>query len=346
MLRIHFSEADLARTTLAERPDPLWEVAASLHRFQTRRGRWAFAEWYRSGRRDMREQGLERPVGTLLQPLYSRGVYFPDFLTPFQASDGLESGLLAILDAPPARTAGEIDQLSRSSGISRWTSEIPGAQGRRELVRILRAYHRTVLAPHWEHIQARIEAERAARLRALLARGVEGLLADLGPTMRWENPVLHVKYPAEERDLHLNGRGLRLVPSYFCWGAPVSLADPELQPVLCYPVLQEPATPSLDAAWDGQEKALAALIGQARAAVLRTTASGATTGEIARAIGVSASSASRHATVLRDAGLVTSSRHGTSVLHTLTPAGASVLRASTRRARKPTADHTEVRRRR
>ncbi|MDX2745642.1 MULTISPECIES: helix-turn-helix domain-containing protein [Streptomyces] len=59
-------------------------------------------------------------------------------------------------------------------------------------------------------------------------------------------------------------------------------------------------------------------------------------------MGVSASSASRHATVLRDAGLVTSSRHGASVLHTLTPVGASVLRASTRRTRKPTADHTEV----
>ncbi|KQX81015.1 winged helix-turn-helix domain-containing protein [Streptomyces clavifer] len=209
-------------------------------------------------------------------------------------------------------------------------------------MRILRACHRTVLAPHWEHIQARVEAERAARLRALLARGVERLPADPGPTMRRENPVLPVTYPAEERDLHLNGRGLRLVPSYFCWGAPVSLADPELQPVLCCPVLQEPAAPCLDAAWGGQEKALAALIGQARAAVLRTTASGATTGEIARAIGVSASSASRHATVLRDAGLVTSSRHGASVLHTLTPVGASVLRASTRRTRKPTADHTEV----
>lgn len=38
------------------------------------------------------------------------------------------------------------------------------------------------------------------------------------------------------------------------------------------------------------------------------------------------------ATALRDAGLLTSVRHGQSVLHTLTPTGASVLRAATRAA--------------
>lgn len=62
---------------------------------------------------------------------------------------------------------------------------------------------------------------------------------------------------------------------------------------------------------------------------MRVIAAGATTGEIARAAGVSASSASRHATALRDAGLITSHRNA-SVLHTLTPVGAAVLRAATR----------------
>ncbi|MFD2354202.1 hypothetical protein ACFSTC_40365 [Nonomuraea ferruginea] len=36
--------------------------------------------------------------------------------------------------------------------------------------------------------------------------------------------------------LHLGGRGLRLVPSYFCQRTSVTLADPELPPVLIYPI--------------------------------------------------------------------------------------------------------------
>ncbi|MGW0819807.1 ArsR/SmtB family transcription factor [Streptomyces sp. NPDC002845] len=339
MLRIHFTEVDLARTRLADGPDPLWELAGSMHRLQSRRGRWAFAQWYDTARHELREQGLERPISTQLMPLYSRGVYFPDFLTPVQAADGLKSGIEAILEAHPRRIAAEIGQLSRSGAEPpRWTAELPSKQGRQELARMLRTYHTAVIEPHWERIQARIEAERTVRFRALMTGGVEGMLADLGPTMRWESPVLYVKYPAEDRDLHLNGRGLRLVPSYFSWGAPVSFADPDLQPVLCYPVFQEPPASAFPADDGSPGKALTALLGQARAAVLRTAASGATTGEMARAIGVSASSASRHATVLRDAGLITSSRHGASVLHTLTPVGASVLRAAARRARERATD--------
>jgi DNA-binding transcriptional ArsR family regulator len=76
---------------------------------------------------------------------------------------------------------------------------------------------------------------------------------------------------------------------------------------------------------------LTSLLGRARAVALRAASTGATTGEIARAAGVSASSASRHATVLRDAGLITTIRIGPTVLHTLTPTGASLLRAATQR---------------
>jgi DNA-binding transcriptional ArsR family regulator len=331
MLRIHFGEVDLARTTLAGAPDPLWEIAASLHRFQSARGRWAFAGWYGAARRELREHGMERAVRTELLPLYSKGVYFPDFLTPVQSADGLESGLEAILDTHPRRISAEIARLSRTSATPRWAAEIPGRRGRQDLVRMLRTYHDTVITPHTERIQARIEAERATRCRALMTGGVEGMLAGFAPMMRWEKPVLHVTYPAEDRDLYLNGRGLRLVPSYFSWGAPVSFADPELQPVLCYPVVREPAAAALDSGGD-PGRALTALLGQARAATLRAAARGVTTGELARAVGVSASSASRHAGVLRDAGLVTSSRDGARVLHTLTPAGASLLRAAMRHA--------------
>jgi DNA-binding transcriptional ArsR family regulator len=103
--------------------------------------------------------------------------------------------------------------------------------------------------------------------------------------------------------------------------------DPELAPVLMYGLRHEPDAGSLPARLSGGAP-LAVLVGRTRAQVLRVIASGATTGELARALGVSASSASQHAGALRDAGLAVSHRHGTSVLHTLTPLGAALLRAN------------------
>ncbi|MFF3317115.1 ArsR/SmtB family transcription factor [Streptomyces sp. NPDC003035] len=334
MLRIHFSDADLGRARVATAPDPLWEIATSLHRLQTRTGRWAYAGWFRTVRARLREQGLERALRTVVLPLFPRAAYFPDFLTPAQSAGGFDAGLDAIVAAPPWRVRYEMATLDRVVGAPSWAPRLAETPTRRELVRLLRAYHEVAITPYREQIQAQIDAERSARCRGILDGGVEGMLQGLGPTMRWRRPVLHVAYPAKDRDLLLNGRGLTLVPSYFSWRTPNSLADPSLPPVLCYPVLREPAAPPGTETAAGDPAApLASLLGRARAAALCAVATGATTGEVARAVGVSASAASRHTTALRDAGLITTSRHAANVLHTLTPVGASVLRAGTRAAR-------------
>ncbi|MQY13443.1 hypothetical protein SRB5_35910 [Streptomyces sp. RB5] len=333
MLRVHFTDADLARTRVARAPDPLFEVAASLHRFQSRRGRWAYAGWYRTARRRVREQRLEGALRRVLLPLYPRAAYFPDFLTPVDAVDGLDAGLEALTATPPARVREEIGILDRTIGAPAWGPRLAERGARTEFVGLLRAYHGAVVVPQQEEVHARIEAERAVRSRGLLDGGVEGMLAGLGPMLRWRAPVLEVEYPrqAEDRDLHLNGRGITLVPSYFNWGEPVTFFDPGLQPVLWYSLLHEPA-PRTET---DPGRSLTSLLGRSRALALRAAASGATTGEIARVAGVSASAASRHATVLRDAGLVTTVRNGPAVLHTLTPTGAAVLRAAVDQARQP-----------
>lgn len=91
MLRIHFTDADLARVRVAARPDPLWEIFFSLLRFQSRRGRWSYADWHRTARAAVHGKGFAPAVRDVLLPLYPRGAYFPDFLTPGEASEGLDS---------------------------------------------------------------------------------------------------------------------------------------------------------------------------------------------------------------------------------------------------------------
>ncbi|MFJ6406491.1 helix-turn-helix domain-containing protein [Streptomyces hydrogenans] len=330
MLRIHFGDADLAAVRVAAAPNPLWEIATSLHRFQTRDGRWAYAGWLRTVRLRLREKGLDRAFRTMLLPLFPRAAYFPDFLTPGRGVDGLAAGLEAILATCPRRVTDELARLDRTVGAPAWAARLASPEDRAELVRVLRAYHDVGIAPYEETIRSRFDAERTALGRGFLDGGVDGLLGGAGPSIRWRPPSLDVDVPPVDRDLRLNGRGLTLVPTYFCWRTPTSLADPGLPPVLCYPVRRDAAALPPDHRLAAEPSVpLATLLGRTRAAALCAAAGGATTGEIARAAGVSAASASRHATALRDAGLITSNRHAATVLHTLTPTGASVLRAAT-----------------
>lgn len=321
MLRIHFTPQDLARLHLASGPDPLWELVCTLHRLQTTQGRWAYADWHQGARATLAGTPLGAAVRRLLVPLLPRARYLPDFLTPAESADGLDRGLAAVVDTPPGRVAHELSLLRGSSGAPAWAARLVERPAREELARVLRAYYDAVVAPHHDRIHAELTGERALRAHEVLATGVDGLLSGLSPAMRWCPPVLHVDY-VEDRDLHLDGRGLRLVPTYFCWQSPVSMADPQLRPVLIYPLRYKrqpaPVRPA--------DASLAALLGRTRAAALRGIASGATTSELARGLGVSPATATHHTTVLRDSGLTTSHRVGNTVLHTLTPLGAALLR--------------------
>ncbi|NEC64834.1 helix-turn-helix transcriptional regulator [Streptomyces sp. SID9727] len=216
---------------------------------------------------------------------------------------------IALLGDPGARRAARLDPLREG-----------GAEPVARLVGALRDYHRAAVEPYWPHIRSAVEADRAIRGRALLDGGAEELLATLPPVIRWRAPVLEADYPVD-RDLHLDGRGLLLQPSYFCRGTPVVLRDPLLPPVLVYPVAH-PAAP----AFADPGPSLGRLLGQTRSTVLRAIGDGCTTSELARRAGVSLASASQHACVLREAGLVHTLRHGSSVQHTLTPLGGSLLR--------------------
>ncbi|WP_237554931.1 MULTISPECIES: ArsR/SmtB family transcription factor [unclassified Streptomyces] len=247
---------------------------------------------------------------------------FPDFLTPPQASQGLEAGIDAVLSTPRRRLRRELAVLTRLPAWAR-----PLAEGEPEaLTRLgdaLRAYHAVAVAPFWPRTQALLDAERAVHARALLDHGVEGLLNNLGPTMRWRPPVLEVDYPIEHA-IHLAGRGLTLVPSAFCWHTPITFVDPGLPPVLVYPLPRGPVW------WTGpahseRTGALGNLLGPTRAACLRLIEDNCTTGELARRSGVSPPSASQHATSLREAGLIVSVRHANTVIHALTPLGTALL---------------------
>jgi DNA-binding transcriptional ArsR family regulator len=318
VLRIHISGEDLARIRVAERPDPMWETVLSAHRFRDRRGPHVFGEWRERARRR-----LGALPATLRALVPTRG-YFPDFLTPIESSDGMAAGIEALRSTPRARLTAELTlvEAGQRRALPGWARAL--AAGEREMVERLAAdlqrYHREVVADAavWPRVQAGVDADRAVRVRNLLTGGAEGLLSGLRPVLRWNPPVLEADYPVD-RDVRLDGRGLLLIPSFFCWRNPVAYVDPLLPPVLVYPIEHTQ--------WPGCEDnaALGRLLGSTRARVLRCIEHGTTTGELARRARVSPASASQHASVLREAGLVMSVRRGNEVVHTLTPLGTGLL---------------------
>ncbi|MFI9386012.1 ArsR/SmtB family transcription factor [Kutzneria sp. NPDC052558] len=327
MLRVHFTAEDLGRIRLATAADPLWEMVFSRYRLGERDKGVMFRPWARWVRRevDSRAIGPGLRVLTGLAPL---GPYFPDFLTPPEGSLGLEPAIDAILGTPRRRLRSELQLLSTAAALPPWASAL--AEGDQELLadigHSLRRYHRAAIEPYADTIAAAVEADLAYRSRALLCGGVAGLLDSMRPLMWWRPPVLEIRYDILERDLHLNGRGLVLVPSYFCRRTPVAFADPLLPPTVAYPINHQHTWIYQVAAGQEPDRALAGLLGPTRARVLAAIGGGATTTELADRLRVAASSISRHTTVLREAGVITTRRQGLSVLHTVTPLGSAMLR--------------------
>jgi DNA-binding transcriptional ArsR family regulator len=331
MLRIHFSPDDVLRTRVAPGADPLWELTLSVHALQSRSQDPLTSGWHRGVLRELRRQPGTDPLRLLFAVNPGRG-YFPDFLTPHDSVQGVEAGLEAIRSTPVPLLHRDLTRLSAEHPVPSWAAEL--ARGEPEMLRHLtdsmEQYRSLAVSPYWSHVQAAVEADRMRRARVLLDGGVEGLLASLRPLARWHAGVLEIHGYPDSRELHLDGRGLLLVPSFFCAGTPVALLDPALPPVLVYPVdrlgglVRAPGAGDASGAGGGRE-ALAALLGRTRAAVLEATEDGCTTGEVARRLRISPAAASQHATVLRNAGLLVSQRDRNTVLHTLTPLGRAVL---------------------
>jgi DNA-binding transcriptional ArsR family regulator len=329
VLRVHFTADDLARTYLLPAADPLWEVMLSHFLLHERVKPLFFQPWLRWLTGDPKRMRRARPGARVLAGLAPQGPYFPDFLTPAESRGGLDTGLEAIAATSRRRLLREVNLLAecgrdRGSLLPDWLGlfAVGDRAAMGHLSQVLRQYHGTAIAPYRDVARGSVDLDVAYRTRALIEGGVEGLFRSFAPLMTWNSPVLEIRYDVDQT-LRLEGRGLRLVPSFFCHGSPVSMADPELVPVVIYPVAEQFRWPVLSTA--NGKNALAKLVGTTRAAVLDAIDDGATTSGLARLLTTSSASISRHTAVLREAGLITTHRRGPAVEHVLTTLGRQLL---------------------
>jgi DNA-binding transcriptional ArsR family regulator len=322
VLRIHFTPRDLARVTVASTPAPLWEVLLSLHMLQQAEGRLIFEDW----RRHVRTKVAPDQMRLLLELTPPKG-YSPDFLTPAEGAPDFETTLEMTLATPRRQIRDQLDLLTNWRPASPWTRELAGGDrsSLKRLGRAIRTYHDAAIAPYWKSIGTHVSADHAHRGEALARHGVDRLLASIHPRVKWVAPVLQV-LDMNDRDLYLDGRGIELQPSAFCWQVPTKLRDPGLKPILVYPIQHAPGIlrqSSMSPVTSSDS--LGSLLGSTRAAALEAAVAGCTTTELAKRCNISPAAASHQATVLREAGLITTRRAGASVRHEITQLGIWLL---------------------
>jgi Family of unknown function (DUF5937)/Bacterial regulatory protein, arsR family len=323
---LRFGPEDLLRCRFAS--SPVFETLSAV-RVATgpqppgHHQRWLEAVRPRLARLDL------RPL-TLLQP---RRGYTPDFLAP------PPDGAPATAEAELARIAATEPEQARHE-IGRSLADTPGAArtatGRRllgetaaavrELTELVRVAWQELVEPYWPRVRALLDADIAFQARRSAEGGLDRLLAELHPAVRWDGDVL-IRLHGDDDHLDLDGAGLVLMPSAFKWDQVVVVMDAPWQPTLIYPArgignLWQPPAGDADGA------GLARLVGRTRAALLTGLTEPAASSWLAHRHGLAPATVSEHLSVLRTAGLVTGERHGYEVHYRRTGLGDALARAS------------------
>lgn len=320
MLRIHFTSQDLGRVRIAPGPHPLWETILSINSLQSPKAPRMYWDWRRQAMTDARKnadhQRLLRAAAVLVPAVGN----FPDFLTPAITDPDAEAHYDHMLSLPSRAVRVDLECTFGRNGGPAWARKIHDHGRVDPVVNVLRRYHDTFVRPIWTDAHRRVETERMHHARRLLDDGTEGLLGDLHPSIRWSNPVLTADYP-REHGIDLAGRGLVVVPTHFCWGAPVTFIDGDRMPMLVCPGQEAQSPVRTDAEIADRVELLGKLLGGTRARLLSELVVAGSTTELAVRLGISAAAVSQHAKALRAAGLLDTQRFGQSVVHALTDLG-------------------------
>jgi DNA-binding transcriptional ArsR family regulator len=311
LIRIRFTADDFARVRFAARPAPVPELNAAFMMMLGGGGELLHGRWRRRVLRSLPD--AVAPLADLVPagdpPL------FLDVL-----GETLTEGLDLVEAAPAELVRSELERVYAGRAAPRWIRELHAgdAGARRVLRRAQRAAFETVVAPVWPLVQDLHRAEFTRHAVTAAEHGVGAALAALVPGTRLRDGVW--EWPAPEtRETAVAGRGLVLLPTFHWTGPPLVQDLPGRPVVVTYAA--GPGLPLTPDAAPGTDESLAAVLGRTRLELLRALTAPHTTTALARRLRVSNATASSHASALRGAGLITTTRAGRSVEHRRTALG-------------------------
>lgn len=327
MFRIEYelAGADLGEVRFAL--SPMNELTLSLRTWR-QPGRYPLQLRWLQLTEDARA-GLDREM---LFALTNDDLWSPDFLTPrpWSPLTRFDDELAALARTPPEVVRSDIAEVHPDR-----TTRPAALRGRpdRVLARIvdaMAAYWHACLEPWWPRMRAVLEADIVHRGRTIAREGLAAMFADLSPRIRLVDDLLVVEMTSKVGYRRSTaGEGLTLAPSFFTRNvtAPISADEP---PLIMYGARgagslwesDRPATPD----------ALAAILGAVRTRLLVLLEAPASSTELAVRLGVTPAAVNQHLRALRAAGLLTSARHGRSVLYLRSELGDQLVTVSRDRA--------------
>ncbi len=277
----------------------------------------------------------------LLRAMVAPHGYVPDFITPTPEDPfpELADELERVRSAPEGRVKHEARAWKATLRERVLTGQVPLETGKRSMnladsligetslwipaiADEMQRYWDAAVAPHWPRIRALLEGDVLYRARLLALEGPGRLFSDLNPRVTWDDGTLHVDM-SWEHDENAAGKGLMLIPSAFVWPDVMLQVEVPQQPSVMYPPR------GVVELWGPSERrdpgAMGELIGEARAAILRTLEQPMTTGEIATRLGVTPAAVSQQLAILRRSGVVNANRVGRGVYSSRTPLGEQLL---------------------
>ncbi|GIG71051.1 ArsR/SmtB family transcription factor [Phytomonospora endophytica] len=317
---LRFTPADLGRVRFAM--SPVWETLGAVRLLSPEEGKGPHVPWLAAIPRDVDL----RPLSILLP----RRGYTPDFWTPapLGPATSFAMDLARVRLTSPRRARAEIARAlaerrgAATSELGRSLLDGDPAGTLARLCDLIAAAWETMVEPYWPRVKALLDADLAFQSRRLAEGGIDGLFAELHPTLRWHDGVLtRSRGDVEHRDLA--GEGLVLMPSVFRWDQVLVIVEEPWQPTVVYPAR------GLGTLWHSgggdADRALARLIGRTRAVLLTGLTEPTATTTLAHRYALAAGTVSEHLGVLRDAGLIAGERHRHEVRYRRTGLGEGIV---------------------
>jgi DNA-binding transcriptional ArsR family regulator len=263
----------------------------------------------------------------------SRLSFVPDFLTPppRTAWPRLRDQLAEICSTPPAQVAHELERCRETVENEQYRRLLDSfladpAKARDLLAARLHEAWIELVAPFWIRVRTLLDRDIDQRSRTLVRHGLRRVLDELHPRIRWTKRGLSCA-DRSGRTVEVDERGLVLMPSAYVWPDVAAIVDEPWLPTIVYPargiaeLWRSPTMPP---------DTLARLLGRTRALVLASLDQPLSTTALAALIELSPAGASRHLLALRDAGLVSTTRHGHEVRYSQTELGSALLQGGRR----------------
>jgi DNA-binding transcriptional ArsR family regulator len=184
-----------------------------------------------------------------------------------------------------------------------------------------------LVAPFWAPVRELITADIAYRSREISRAGLGPALAELHPSVTWNDGSITIDPGHDNGVIDLAGRGLALMPSAFAWPDVIVVHELPWPPTLVYPargigdLWTVPVPPPA---------ALAGVLGRTRAVLITDLAQPSTTTALAARHHLSPAAVSTHLGRLRAAGLVGRHRLGKEVQYQRTALAEALIRAGRR----------------